>query len=170
MREGGIHLARQRFRAPETAEDPDHPQRNPAALDVLPLALQGEGRVGVRGPGDVLLDDRTLVQIGRDVVGGGADELDTAVVRLVVGLGALEAGQEGVVDIDDSAMEALAQGGGEDLHVASQNHELHAQGVDQADPSRVEYPIPGNDDAIKGLQLLADYFVQAIAEGKNKEN
>ena len=39
-----------------------------------------------------------------------------------------------------------------------------------ADPSRVEYPIPGNDDAIKGLQLLADYFVQAIAEGKNKEN
>ena len=69
------------------------------ALDVLPLALQGEGRVGVRGPGDVLLDDRTLVQIGRDVVGGGADELDTAVVRLVVGLGALEAGQEGVVNI-----------------------------------------------------------------------
>ena len=39
-----------------------------------------------------------------------------------------------------------------------------------ADPSRVEYPIPGNDDAIKGLQLLADYFVQAITEGKNKEN
>ena len=38
-----------------------------------------------------------------------------------------------------------------------------------ADPSKVEYPIPGNDDAIKGLQLLLDYFVAAINEGKAKK-
>lgn len=38
-----------------------------------------------------------------------------------------------------------------------------------ADPTRVEYPIPGNDDAIKGLQLMLDYFVAAVAEGKKKE-
>lgn len=36
------------------------------------------------------------------------------------------------------------------------------------DPSKVDYPIPGNDDAIKGLQLLLDYFVEAINEGKKK--
>ncbi len=34
-----------------------------------------------------------------------------------------------------------------------------------ADPSAVDYVIPANDDAIKGLQLLLDYFVQATVEG-----
>ena len=34
-----------------------------------------------------------------------------------------------------------------------------------ADPSLVDYVIPGNDDAIKGVQLMLDYVRQAIAEG-----
>lgn len=34
-----------------------------------------------------------------------------------------------------------------------------------ADPSMIQYVIPGNDDAIKGVQLLLDYATQAIAEG-----
>jgi len=34
-----------------------------------------------------------------------------------------------------------------------------------ADPSVIDYVVPGNDDAIKGLQLLLDYFVAATAEG-----
>ena len=34
-----------------------------------------------------------------------------------------------------------------------------------ADPSLVQYVVPGNDDAIKGLQLILDYFVDAITEG-----
>jgi len=34
-----------------------------------------------------------------------------------------------------------------------------------ADPSLINYVIPGNDDAIKGVQLLLDYVSQAIAEG-----
>ena len=38
-----------------------------------------------------------------------------------------------------------------------------------ADPSLIDYVIPGNDDAIKGTELLLDYFVQAIQEGANKE-
>ena len=38
-----------------------------------------------------------------------------------------------------------------------------------ADPSAVDYAVPGNDDAIKGTQLLLDYFVAAVAEGKTKE-
>ncbi len=37
------------------------------------------------------------------------------------------------------------------------------------DPSAVDYAIPGNDDAIKGTELLLDYFVAAVAEGKTKE-
>jgi small subunit ribosomal protein S2 len=38
-----------------------------------------------------------------------------------------------------------------------------------ADPSKIDYVIPGNDDAIKGTELLLDYFVQAVQEGANKE-
>lgn len=33
-----------------------------------------------------------------------------------------------------------------------------------ADPSAIDYVIPGNDDAIKGLQLILDYFVAAVQE------
>ena len=34
-----------------------------------------------------------------------------------------------------------------------------------ADPTGIDYVIPANDDAIKGLSLLLDYFSQAVAEG-----
>jgi small subunit ribosomal protein S2 len=34
-----------------------------------------------------------------------------------------------------------------------------------ADPSLITYVIPGNDDAIKGVQLMLDYVSQAINEG-----
>ena len=37
-----------------------------------------------------------------------------------------------------------------------------------ADPSLVDYPIPCNDDAIKTIQLIADYVQTAIEAGKNK--
>lgn len=35
-----------------------------------------------------------------------------------------------------------------------------------ADPSLVKYPIPANDDAIKTIQLIADYLKTAIETGK----
>ncbi len=38
-----------------------------------------------------------------------------------------------------------------------------------ADPSLVDYPIPANDDAIKAIQLIADYVKQAIEQGKAKQ-
>ncbi|HVC36630.1 MAG TPA: 30S ribosomal protein S2 [Candidatus Dormibacteraeota bacterium] len=38
-----------------------------------------------------------------------------------------------------------------------------------ADPSLVQYPIPANDDAIKTIQLIADYVKQAIDQGKGKQ-
>jgi small subunit ribosomal protein S2 len=34
-----------------------------------------------------------------------------------------------------------------------------------ADPTLVDYVIPGNDDAIKGVQLLLDYISQAVSDG-----
>lgn len=37
-----------------------------------------------------------------------------------------------------------------------------------ADPSLADYPIPCNDDAIKAVQLIADFLQQAILDGKSK--
>jgi small subunit ribosomal protein S2 len=37
-----------------------------------------------------------------------------------------------------------------------------------ADPTLVTYPIPSNDDAVKTLQLVADYMQAAVLEGKAK--
>lgn len=34
-----------------------------------------------------------------------------------------------------------------------------------ANPTGIDYVVPGNDDAIKGLQLLLGYFIAAAAEG-----
>ena len=34
-----------------------------------------------------------------------------------------------------------------------------------ANPDGIDYIIPANDDAIKGLELLLDYFTQAVVEG-----
>lgn len=38
-----------------------------------------------------------------------------------------------------------------------------------ADPTPVDYVIPANDDAIKGLQLLLEYFTEAVSEGAKKD-
>jgi small subunit ribosomal protein S2 len=35
-----------------------------------------------------------------------------------------------------------------------------------SDPTAVDYPIPANDDAIKSIQLIADYIKSAIETGK----
>ncbi|HEX5797007.1 MAG TPA: 30S ribosomal protein S2 [Candidatus Saccharimonadales bacterium] len=37
-----------------------------------------------------------------------------------------------------------------------------------ADPGVADYPIPANDDAIKSVQLIIEYIVQAISAGKAK--
>lgn len=37
-----------------------------------------------------------------------------------------------------------------------------------ADPTGINYPVPMNDDAIKALQLFADYAEKAVAAGKAK--
>lgn len=37
-----------------------------------------------------------------------------------------------------------------------------------ADPTQVKYPVPSNDDAIKTLQLIADYLKAAIEAGSAK--
>ena len=60
-------------------------------------------------PLDRLFDDRPLIEIGGNEMRGGTDQLDAALVRLVVRLCATEAGQETVVDIDAPPRKPIAQ-------------------------------------------------------------
>ena len=38
------------------------------------------------------------------------------------------------------------------------------------DPEDLDYPIPGNDDAIRAVKLIADVMANAIIEGKQGES
>ena len=66
-----------------------------------------------------------------DVVRGGAHGLHAAGVGLVVRLGALEAGQERVVDVDRLAVQLAGESVAEDLHVAGQHHQFDVELVDE---------------------------------------
>ena len=37
-------------------------------------------------------------------------------------------------------------------------------------PEEVDYPIPGNDDAIRAVKLIADVIANAVIEGKQGES
>jgi len=37
-----------------------------------------------------------------------------------------------------------------------------------ANPAKVEYPIPGNDDAIKSIELLSNTIAEAVVEGRKR--
>ena len=64
---------------------PAHGAGQGDALDVAPDARQLGDAVGVVDARDLLLDDRSLVEPLGDVVGGGADQLHPARVRLAYG-------------------------------------------------------------------------------------
>lgn len=72
---------------------PDGPRQDPS-LDVCAGPCEVCWGIRVIDPVDGLLNDRALVQISRNVVGGGADELDAALVGLVVWFCALERREE----------------------------------------------------------------------------
>ena len=85
-----------------------HRPRQHAAFDIAALADQVVGRVAVADALDVLLDDRPFVEVGGDIMRGGADQLDAALMGLVVRLRALEARQKRVMDVDAAARPVCA--------------------------------------------------------------
>jgi O-acetylserine/cysteine efflux transporter len=112
------------------------PADGPGQGEALGVPADGHqlGRaVRVVDPGHLLLDDRPLVQVGGDVVRGGADQLDPARVRLVIRPRALEAGQEGVVDVDDPPGQLPAERVGQHLHIAGQHDEVGPVVLDQGE-------------------------------------
>lgn len=73
----------------------------------------------------------------------------------------LMAAKPGAVFVDDLLHEANAVREAKKLGVP-----IVAISDTNADPSQATYPIPANDDAIKTLQLIADYVQKAVEAGK----
>ena len=101
----------------------------PCQHDAFDVAADGGvvfRRHGVTDPRQVLFDDRSLVQVGRHVMRRGADQLDAPPVRLMVRLGALEAGQERVVDVDRAPGQPAAQIVRQHLHIPGEHDQIDA--------------------------------------------
>ena len=88
-------------------------------LQVAAFEHQAFGGVLVGDAHHVLLDDGAGVELARHVVACRTDDFHTALPGLMVGLGAYEGGEEGVVDVDD----VVGIGG---YHVVC--HNLHVTG------------------------------------------
>jgi hypothetical protein len=72
-----------------------------------------------------------FVEIAGDVMRRRADQLHPALMRLVVGLRALEPGQEGMVDVDAAPRQMLRHLLRQDLHVAGEHDEIDRARLDR---------------------------------------
>ena len=103
------------------------------ALGVAALGGQVFHGFAVVYTGHVLLNDRAFIQIRSHVVGCGTNQLYAPVMRLVVGLGALEAGQERMVDVDGAPSQFTAHLITQNLHIAGQHNKLGPFGFNDFD-------------------------------------
>ena len=86
-----------------------HRPRQCEPFDIPPLGNQVFGIVAVIHHLHALGDDRPFIQIVVDVMRRGAHQFHALVVRLVIRLGALEARQQRVVNVDGLAVQLAAQ-------------------------------------------------------------
>src|SRR6478735_107717 len=103
---------------------PAHRARQHDRFEITSDLLEALGCVLMTHSLHRLLDDRTLVEIGRDVVRGGADDLHAAFVSLVVRPCALEARQERMMNVDAASGERAAHVIRQDLHVTRQHQKV----------------------------------------------
>ena len=72
-------------------------------FEVASFSEQVADGIAVADLPNVLVDDRAVIKRGRNVVGGGPDELHAAPVSLMIRAGPGEGRQKRVVNIDDRA-------------------------------------------------------------------
>src|ERR1700758_4770735 len=93
-------------------------------FDVAALFYKVLDRVSVRDAFDTLLNDGAVIEHFGDIVSGSSDNFHAAVEGLLMGFGADECGQKGMVNIDDLLRKLLDKAGRKDLHIAGQNNQF----------------------------------------------
>src|SRR3984893_1868502 len=117
------------------------PRQYPA-FDIAALAHQIVGGIAMADALDVLVDDRAFIECAGDVMRGGADQLDAALMRLMVGPRALEAWQKRMMDVDATTRQFRGHFVRQYLHVACQHHKVGFGLTDQI-PDRGLLLAPG---------------------------
>ena len=95
-------------------------------FEVAAFGDEGFRRVAVGDAHDILFDDGAGVELRRDVVARGADDLHAARESLMVRFRADEGRQKGMVDIDDVMRKLGDHVVADDLHVARKDDERDA--------------------------------------------
>lgn len=90
---------------------------------------------------DILMNDRSLVQLGGHVMTRGTDELHPALVRLMVGLCADKCREEGVMDIENLVGKSVNETRRHDLHVTGQYDGVDAVLLHQRDVLRLHFSL-----------------------------
>lgn len=54
------------------------------------------------------------------------------------------------------------------LEAAKKNVPIISLADSNVDPTKIDYPIPANDDAIKSIELIVNYVKDAVIEGRKK--
>src|SRR6266700_5171387 len=80
----------------------------------------------------VLLDDGTIIEDLRDVVAGRANQLHSPLESLMVRLAADERGQKRMMNVDDPLRIRTHELRRKNLHVASENDEVHRLPLQQS--------------------------------------
>src|SRR5206468_6059961 len=88
-------------------------------------------RVLFRSGNDLLDDDRPPVEFSRYKMGGGTDDLNSALERLVIRFAAREGGQKGVMNVDNSVGPARDEFRGEHAHIFRQDQQLRLEWREQ---------------------------------------
>ena len=96
-------------------------------LEVSALAREFGHRIAVGHTRDLLIEDRALVEFLGHVVRRRADEFHPSIVGLAVGVGSDEGREERVMDVDDPGPIGVDELGGQNLHVASQHHQIDVE-------------------------------------------
>ena len=112
---------------------PAHGAGEHDALQIAPAGDQVLNLVAMRDASYFLFDDGTIVEHRGDVMAGGSDELDAALMGCVVRPRADEGRQKRVVHVDDRGRVTGDEGLGEDLHVARQDDEFHLKRLEHGE-------------------------------------
>lgn len=80
----------------------------------------------------------------------------------------------GIKDMTEQPAAIIVVDACQDKNAIKETNSLHipvfAITDTNVDPTNIDYVIPANDDAIKSVQLLLDYFVAAIKAGEGKKD
>jgi small subunit ribosomal protein S2 len=121
----------------------------------------------IRGSVDKLIEFDEMKEDGRwDLLSKKEQsKLEKVYRKLSKNLGGIKTMMElpGVLFVIDSAKEEIAI-----LEAQKMNIPIVAVVDTNGNPENIEYPIPGNDDAVRAIELFASKISQAIIEGKKK--